>query len=259
MTRTTAFRACIAALVGLAALGGAGCRPRVVSIDDARVARYTENLVRHAARDTGCHASQLVPQRIAVQPAVFTVTGCAQPIEYWLRCRRNYCSWRHVPTLNEAAVSSLQCPAHAIQQQLTEAPNVRMAVGCGRAQPFTIVCNGVACGWAPSGPAQVTASVAVAPAPTSAQPAVAVAPPAPAPQPPSAVLQTQVQQQREAILSCVDSAAITLRLRWTPDGQVIVQLPPELLGTAAEGCVQAVLGGLRVVAQGAGEIVVPIQ
>src|SRR5690606_5837206 len=102
------------------------------------------------------------------------------------------------------------------------------------------------------------AVVAAAPPPQQQQPVV-VAPPAPPPQPPSAVLQSQVQQQREAILSCVDSPSLTLRLRWTADGQVILQMPQELLGTAAEGCLQALLGGMRVVAQADGEIVVPLQ
>jgi hypothetical protein len=254
MTRQTALKACIAVLIGAAALGTMGCRRGAGIVTDRQMARYEEQLVRVAARDTGCHHSQLSPSRLAGDPAVYTVTGCAQPVEYWLQCSRRRCTWRNLPTLNESAAAQLQCAPASIQQQPSQAPNVRFANGCGRMQPYTIACNGQACGWAPSGPAQG------GPAPQVAQPQVAaVAPPAPPPQPPSAVLQTQVQQQREAILSCVDSPSLTLRLRWTADGQVILQMPQELLGTAAEGCLQALLGGMRVVAQADGEVVVPLR
>lgn len=255
MTRQTALQASIAVLIGVAALGTTGCRRGGGIVTERQMAHYEENLVRVAARDTGCHASQLQPSRLSADPAVYTVTGCAQPVEYWLQCgRRRRCSWRNVATLNESAAAQLQCPPAAIQQQPSQAPNVRFANGCGRMQPYTIACNGQACGWAPSGPPQGGA------APQVVQPQVAaVAPPAPPAQPPSAVLQTQVQQQREAILSCVDSPSLTLRLRWTADGQVILQMPQELLGTAAEGCLQALLGGMRVVAQADGEVVVPLQ
>jgi hypothetical protein len=253
MTRQTALKACIAALIGVAALGMTGCRRGGGVVSERQMARYQENLVRVAARDTGCQAAQLAPSQLAVDPPVYTVTGCAQPVEYWLQCsRRRRCSWRNVATLNDSAAAALQCPPNAIQQQPSQAPNVRFANGCGRMQPFTIACNGTACGWSPSGPPQGAG------APPQPQVA-AVAPAAPPPQPPSTVLQTQVQQQREAILSCVDSPSLTLRLRWTADGQVILQMPQELLGTAAEGCLQALLGGMRVVAQADGEVVVPLQ
>src|SRR5690606_35567755 len=118
-------------------------------------------------------------------------------------------------------------------------------------------CNQVACGWTPSGPAQALANAAPPPPPPQPQPTVV--PPPPVAAAPSALIESQVRQQREAILSCVDSPSLTLRMRWTADGQVIVQMPQELLGTAAEGCLQALLGGMRVAAQAGGEIVVPVQ
>jgi hypothetical protein len=237
-----------------AVLGGTGCHRRAV-VSDARLQRYAERLIREAARDTGCDAGQLAPSQIAAQPAVFTVTGCAHPIEYWLECsRRGRCRWRNVAGLNEAAAASLACAPPSIRQQPSQAPNVRFASGCGRTAPFTMTCNGVACGWSQSGPVQAQAGV-----PTVAQPPSGGVVVVPQQQPVPNAIQSQVQAQREAILSCVDDGNLTLTLRWTADGQVLVQLPPELVGTAADGCVQAVLGGMRVRAQASGQVVVPIQ
>lgn len=256
MTRDTAFTACIAILIGLTAFS-VGCRRRVVGVSAEQMARYEQNLIRIAARDTGCHAGQLSAHQISSDPPVLTVTGCAEPADYWLRCARRgrSCRWQNVASLNVSAAVPMQCAPEGIQQQFSQSPNVRFALGCGQTQPFTVVCNGEGCGWAPSGPPQATHAVMQQP---TAQPVV-VAPPAPPPQAPSAALQTQVQQQREAILSCVDAPSLTLRLRWTNDGQVIVQMPQELLGTAAEGCLQALLGGMRVAAEASGEVVVPLQ
>lgn len=255
-----AWRAWVIGLVAVASLAAMGCRARVVVRADPRVERYARNLVRVAARDTGCHPSQLAPVQVAAEPAVFTVTGCQTPVEYWLQCGRRNCNWRRVATLNESAAPVLQCAPHMIQVQPTQTPNVRFAAGCGRIAPFTVACNGAACGWSPSGPVQAGGGPVAAAPPQQPPPATAVVVPGPQPQaaPPTA-LQSQVQSQREAILSCIDSGSLTLRLRWTSDGQVVVQLPADLVGTAAEGCIQAVLGGMRVAAQAAGEIVVPVQ
>ncbi len=251
--RTNAWKAWLIGVAAIAALGGTGCRSRAV-VNDARMARYRESMIRDAARDTGCSPGQLVPSQIAAQPAVYTVTGCASPIEYWLECgRRGRCRWRNVPTLNESAATSLQCAPQTIQQQPSQAPNVRYATGCGRTAPFTMSCNSVACGWAQSGPVQ-TVGPTVEQGPAGGVVVVPQEQPTQAP-----ALQAQVQAQREAILSCIDDGSLTIRLRWTADGQVVVQLPPELVGTAAEGCVQAVLGGMRVQAQASGEVVIPIQ
>lgn len=254
-----AWRTVVIGLVALAALSAVGCRSRVV-IRDARMDRYQANLLRLAARDTGCHESQLTPTQIVAEPAVYTVTGCQVPVEYWLECGRRRCSWRNVPRLNESAAPVLACTPQMIQLQPSQAPNVRFAAGCGRMAPFAVACNGAACGWSPSGPVQMGGQVAAAP-PPQPPPATAVVVPGPQPQaaPPPTALQGQVEAQREAILSCVDSGSLTLRMRWTADGQVLVQLPAELVGTAAEGCIQAVLGGMRVAAQAAGEVVVPVQ
>lgn len=264
MRGRNAFTACITLVLGVMMLTTTGCgrRARSATVNDARMARYTERLIRIAARDTGCHAGQLSPVQITSQPAVFTVTGCDVPVEYWLECGRRRCRWRSIPKLNEAAAQSMQCPPHAIQQQPSQAPNVRYASGCGRMQPFAITCNAAACGWAPSGPAQLLAQHAPPPAPMP--PPVSSAPPQVEAQPQEAhpieaLIQDQVRAQREAILSCVDSPSLVLRMRWTADGQVIVQMPQELLGTAADACLQALLGGMRVAAQGAGEIVIPLQ
>jgi hypothetical protein len=252
-------RALIILAVALAAVAATGCRSRA-SRDARMMARYERNVIRYAARDTGCSANQLTPQQITQEPAVVTVTGCTTPIEYWLDCRGRggrYCRWHNVPHLNESAAQALACPPQAIQQQLTQSPNVRYATGCGRTGMFTMMCNGAACGWALSGPVQGGPMVAGPPGQVGAPPPnVPVPPPG---QQPSNILSSQVQLQREAILSCVDEGSLTLNLRWTADGQVLVQLPPHLQGTAAEGCIQAVVGSLRVSAQAAGEVSVSVQ
>ncbi len=266
MRPNKAWTAWVVGVAALAALGATGCHRRGGPIRDARMERYTQNMLREAARDTGCALGQLTPTQIASQPAVFTVTGCTAPIEYWLQCgsRNRHCRWQNVPMLNESATASLSCDPQLIQQQPTQAPNVRYATGCGRTAPFTMSCNGAACGWSQTGPVQ-GASPTVAQPPSGGvvvvpqQQAQAVPPPQQPVQAPPNALQVQVQAQREAILSCVDDGSLNLRLRWTADGQVIIQLPPSLIGTAAEGCIQAVLGGMRVQAQASGEVVVPIQ
>lgn len=253
------WRGALLALVVLGTLGASGCgrRARIAAARaDSRFARYERNLMRLGARDTGCAPAQLQAQMVQSEPGVYAVIGCSQPVDYWLRCgRRNRCQWERVPLLNETAAPSLQCAPQMIQQQPSQAPNVRYAAGCGQMQPFTITCNPGGCMWAAAGPPQ--------PAGAPAQQQVAVqtqaqAPPAQGPADPAA-LQSQVQAQREAILSCIDSGTLSLRLRWTADGQVILQLPAELQGTAAEGCIQAAVGALRVSAQQAGEVVVPLQ
>lgn len=237
------------ALLAIAAIGGAGCGGRRARADARRYERYTQNLVTTASQQTGCPPGALTPQQISDGPAVFTVTGCTTPIEYWLQCggRGNRdCNWQHVALLNEAAAMPLACPPQGIQQQLTASPNMRYATGCGRTAAFTIACNGGACGWAQSSPVQGGTGVEV----------MAQQPPQ---QDPDASIQAQVQTHREAILSCLDEGGITLRVRWTGDGQVIVTLPADLQGTAAEGCINAVLGALRVAASQPGEASIPVQ
>lgn len=217
--------------------------------------RYEQNLVRTASRDTGCHPSQLAPEMIATQPPIYTVVGCAQPVEYWLRCgRRNRnCRWRRVPTLNDVSAAALGCPANAIQQSPSQMPNVRYATGCGHSATFGLSCNGVSCGWVQNGPTQAAAGQAYA----GAQTVVVPGPTAQAAVDPNA-LPAQIQAQREAILSCIDAAGVTLSVRWTAEGQVLLQLPEGLAGTEAEGCIQAAVGQLRVSANQAGGLEIPV-
>lgn len=260
---TNAWRIGVVAMVAVAAWAAMGCGGRRARVRAARMQQYEREMMRHAQRDTGCHASQLSPQQIHPDPRVYTVLGCAQPVEYWLQCgpRGLRCRLRDVPPLNRIASASLQCPPEMIQPQPTQSPMIRYATGCGRTAPYTMQCNAAACGWAQTGAVQAAGGgVYVVPQAQAqeapAQQQVVVQGQAAAP---AATLQTQVQTQREAILSCIDSATVTLRLRWTSDGQVSVQLPPELVGTAAEGCIQAAVGALRVSAQQSGEIMVPLQ
>jgi len=268
MSSTTShlWRGTILVLVALTAMGAMGCRRRGRT-PGAVSARYQRNLLRLAARDTGCAANQLQPMQITGDPAVFAVTGCTFPIEYWLQCGRRgrRCRWSRVPTLNEQAAAPLQCQPQMIQQQLTQAPNMRVAMGCGRQATFGMACNGSACGWAMAGPAQAptpAATAAVPPPPGGAQ--VSAVPPPPGAQAgaqpaDNSAVTGQLQAQREAILSCLDSPSVTLHIQWTADGMIHVTLPPELAGSAAEGCVQAAVSMLRITAQSAGQMTVPVQ
>ncbi|MCB9595161.1 MAG: hypothetical protein H6719_20760 [Sandaracinaceae bacterium] len=256
------FRAALVALVALTAVGTYGCHRRVV-VNHAQASRYQRNLLRYAQRDTGCQAGQLTPVQIGQQPDVFTVTGCTFPVEYWLSCGRRgrRCSWQRIPTLNEQAAAPLQCQPQMIQQQLTQNPNVRVAGGCGNQGTFQMACNGQACGWALAGPIAGQA-VATAPPPPAYQGGagggVAVQPTA-QPGQETAAVQAQLQSQREAILSCIDGPGINLTVRWTAQGLVQIALPPEMAGSAAEGCIQAALGTLRVAATQAGQVTIPVQ
>jgi hypothetical protein len=264
--RITERKVLLAGLVAFVALASIGCGRRTVVITGARYEQYEANLLRFAARDTGCHPSQLVPQQIASDPPVLTVTGCAQPVEYWLRCVRGgrNCRWLQIPPVTHQASPLLACPPEMVAPQPGPAPHVRFASGCGRGVQLAMTCNTAACGWAPVGPVQVM-GVAAAPPPVQAPPmqssatVVVQAPPVSAASPMGGSVQAQLEAQREALLSCVDAGSVVLRMRWTADGQVIAQLPPELVGTAADGCIQAVLGSVRVQAQAAGEIVLPLQ
>jgi hypothetical protein len=246
-----------AVLVALIALTAASCGGRRARIEARRNEQLNRQLVQTASRQTGCPPGTLTPQQIADAPPVYTVTGCTTPIEYWLQCsgrgNRN-CDWRNVALLNEAAAMPLGCPPQGIQQQLTAAPNMRYATGCGRTAAFTIACNGAACGWAQSSPVQGGTGVAVQQPQQPQQ-----FPMQPQAQTPNAAIQAQVQMHREAILSCLDEGSITLSFRWTADGQVLVQLPTNLQGSAAEGCINAVLGAIRVSASQPGEMSVPVQ
>lgn len=258
--RNDAWRWGLIAVLAIAMVGAFGCRRRRArgTIEPRRMARYEENMLRHAQRDTGCSAAQLSPQLIHPDPRVYSVLGCAQPVEYWLECNeaKTRCRWRDVPRLHEQAAQILGCQPEMVQQQPTQTPNVRWATGCGQRVAFAMQCNAAACGWAQTAAPQGAGGVVVVPQQQTGAQATAQVP---AQAPPEQALQSQVQTQREAILSCVDSGTLTLRLRWTADGQVIVQLPPELVGTAAEGCIQAAIGALTVSAQQAGELEVPLQ
>lgn len=251
-----AWRGAVVVLVALVGASAFGCRRHVV-VEDGRGMRYQRNLIRYAVRDTDCPAAQLTPMQIGAQPDVYTVTGCTFPVEYWLQCGRGrHCRWQRVPTLNEQAAASLACQPQLIQQQLTQAPNVRIAAGCGRQATFQIACNGAACGWALASGIQ---GGAAAPPPsyggTAVQP---TAQPAAAP-PETAALQAQLSAHREAIMSCIDQPGVNLTIRWTAQGLVQIALPPELAGSAAEGCVQAALGTLRIAATQAGQVTIPVQ
>ncbi len=258
-----AWRGAVLVLIALTAVGAIGCR-RGGRIQTGLSVRYQRNLLRLAARDTGCAVNQLAPMQIGAGPDVFAVTGCSFPVEYWLQCGRRgrRCRWSRVPTLNEQAAPVLQCQPQMIQQQLTQAPNMRIAVGCGRQATFAMTCNGAACGWTMTGPAQAPAPGAIAavpPPPGGAVGVAAVPPPPGGATGDGTIVAGQLQAQREAILSCLDSPSVVLSIRWTTDGVIQVRLPPELAGSAAEGCVQAALSTIRVTAQQAGEITVPVQ
>jgi hypothetical protein len=240
----------VAVVLAAFAIAGAGCGGNRARRDARLQERQARNLLRQASRDTGCAEGTLSPQQIADNPPVYTVTGCTVPIEYWLECRgrggRN-CDWRPVPLLNQQAAMPLQCPPQAIQQQPGQAPNTRFASGCGQMAPFAIACNGAACGWTQTGPTQ------------GQQVAMVAGPGQPGGSPAASALETQVQMQREAILSCVDTGQITLSLRWSAQGEVVVALPQNLTGSPAEACIHAVLGAIRVQAGQPGEITVPVQ
>ena len=250
------------ALVATLVLGVTGCRRRGAVVAGGLDARQHQQLLRYAARATGCNEAMLSPSLISAPPSVYTVTGCTTPVEYWQECSRRRCRWHDIGLLNEVAAVVLQCPPQMIQQQPSPAPQTRYAVGCGRIASFNMGCTGRTCAWAQSGPVQAAGgntAVAQAPPPQGQQ-QVVVQPGPSTNQAPAANLEVQVQQSREAVLSCIDeTTSLTLRFRWTAQGQVMVQLPPELAGTAAEGCIQAALGTLSVSAQQAGEIAVPLR
>ncbi|MBZ0117095.1 MAG: hypothetical protein K8H88_08880 [Sandaracinaceae bacterium] len=273
-------------MIGLAtvlALAACGRRARVVIdprtgqqvVIDRRSEQYTRNLIALAARDSGCPAPGLTP--IQIHPEVYSVTGCAVPYEYWLQCgRRGRCSWRRLGTLNEAAAGATQCPPEMIQQVPTQDPSVRQVAGCGHSSVFAMMCSaaGAGCGWvlrgtAPSAPVVVAqGQIPQAQPPQPQQPQVLVVPAPPqaqAPQQPApsasvvVSIEAQIRAQREALLSCVPDGRLDLTVRWSSNGQVILQLPPALTGTPAEGCVQAVVGTLRVQASAPGQTVVAVQ
>lgn len=258
MKNSNLWRGAVVGLIALMAIGASACGRRARAIANGGNARQIASLVQQAARDTGCQPGQLSPGQIG--PDVYTVTGCTQPVEYLLQCgRRRHCAWVRVATLNEAAAPYLQCQPQMIQQQPTQAPNVRYATGCGQQAAFTIQCDGRGCGWMMSGPPQGMAPQ-VAVQPQQPQGPVVVQPGAPVvAQGEVAAVQSQLQTQREAIMSCVDVGSFNLTVRWTAQGVVQIALPPELAGTAAEGCIQAAIGTLRVVTQHAGQAVIPLR
>lgn len=157
---------------------------------------------------------------------------------------------------------ALQCQPQMIQQQPTQMPSTRYAIGCGQQAAFTLRCVvGRSCAWAMVGPPQGAAPVvAVQPqtqvVPPPPQVSVTAVPPA---QGEAAAVQSQLRAQREAILSCANLGTINLTVRWTAEGAVQVALPPELVGTAADGCIQAAVGTIRIVTQRAGQITISIR
>ncbi len=268
MNSMRAYPAIVVSLLALVGTGSVGCAGREARRAAARTARHERQLLAHASRDTGCPGQQLVAQQISAEPPVFSVTGCATPIEYWMRCggrRQQYCQWRHVARVNEAAAEPLACPPDAILQRATQTSNERVASGCGRAASFRMICNDAACGWALTGsvrgaqpPAEPEQSAAQSPAQETPTVEPTGAAPAPATSGPGLALSDRVSRQREAILSCVDGPSVTLHLRWTADGRVLTQLPSQLSGTPSEGCVHEAVGTMRVQAGEAGEIVIPV-
>ncbi|MGE0792238.1 MAG: hypothetical protein AB7S26_41580 [Sandaracinaceae bacterium] len=243
-------------LVLVGALGAWGCRRHGASTTGALTARQERNLLHLASRDTRCPANQL--QVILLQPgtpAIYSVQGC-QPVEYSLHCRGRRCNWRRIDQLEMTAGANLQCPPQMIQQSMTQTPVTRYATGCGRQAPYTVSCNAMACGWTMSGPVE-GASAAVA----QQGGGVVVQPAGPTSDANGANLQARLLSQRDAILSCLDDAGeLVLTVRWTAQGQVMLQIPPELANTAAEGCIQAAVGALSVPAQSQpGQVSITVQ
>ncbi|MGF1465917.1 MAG: hypothetical protein ACFCGT_07265 [Sandaracinaceae bacterium] len=223
------------------------------------VARYERLLIRESALDSGCLQTQVLPQRVTRE--LWVVRTCNVPREYTLQCGSRRCRWQRVATLNEAATGPLSCPPHMIQQQVSS-PTQRSAYGCAHAASFELVCNGEACGWTQVG--EVQAAPLYGTSGGTGQVVVSAGgdagvPEAPPPAAPSTNLQQQVEMQRDALLSCVEGGELTLRLRWSSDGSVVVVLPQELTGTVAAGCIETILGSLTVQASQAGEVVVPLQ
>lgn len=251
----TGTRAALLAVLTLSLLVAGGCRRRAPlgSPGGGLDHREYSQLMRYATRHTGCGEAVLTPTLISTAPNVYSVTGCAQPVEYWQHCSRRRCRWRRIEPAHETAAEWLQCQPTMVQQQMTAAPTTRTVVGCGQALTLTLGCDGRTCVWNPAmqGQQQVYAQTPAAPPPPRDVQVGGGA---------SMLLSAQVQAQREAVLSCVDpGASLTLSLRWTAEGSVLLQLPPELAGTASEGCIQAALGALQVAAQAPGQVRVPVR
>lgn len=245
-----AWRGPVVVALALAMTGALGCGRRAV-VQDGSSARQQRELLRYGERHTGCPAGQLQAVMIGQSPPVWAVMGCTQPREYWLNCQRRRCRWERIHTLNEIAARTMQCPPQMIEQQLTQAPHMRVATGCGQQMSFAMQCSGRDCEWAPAG--------AAAPVAQSSGGGTPVTPTAQAPAASGGSLTGQLQAQREAILSCTDRDTIELTLRWTADGMVQIQLPPDLAGSAAEGCIQAALSNLRVQTDQPGSVTIPVQ
>ncbi|MFK7990822.1 MAG: hypothetical protein AB8I08_32685 [Sandaracinaceae bacterium] len=243
-------RAAILAVLALSMLVAGGCRRRSAPAgqNGALDSRQYSRLMRYAERHTGCDESVLSPTLISTGPNVYSVTGCAHPADYWQQCSRRRCRWQRIEPAQEVASQMIQCPTTNIQQQMTQSPMMRSVTGCGQTLTMTLGCDGRSCQWHAS--TQGQQQVYAQPAQVHDAPVGSV----------SARLSAQVQAQREAVLSCLDAGVnLTLSLRWTEQGAVVVQLPPELAGTPSEGCIHAALGALQVSAQQPGQVRVPIQ
>lgn len=157
----------------LAAFGG--CRHRYDPVHNpARIERFERNLIRLAARDSGCAEVQVQPVRIG--ETLWVANTCTGPREYFLGCRArgrrwSHCRWRRIDTVAEAAAPALQCPAAQVGQQLGASPHERVAVGCGRQVAMQLQCNQVGCGWI------ALATAPPAPAPSSGGAVIVIVPP----------------------------------------------------------------------------------
>lgn len=247
------LRGALLLAVGLTMLAP-GCRGRRARLLDARAARVstvsTVQLTATVQRDTGCPAAQVATAQINASPPVYTVQACGTSAEYWGLCDGRGCQWSRIADMSGLAAGPLSCGASTIVEQPTGQPLVRNAVGCGRMLAFTLMCTPSSCSWSQTGPVQGSGGFVA----TNTPP-----PPPPTGSGPGANLQAQITTQRDAILSCVDVPSFNLTLRWTPEGQVTVQLPPEIAGTSAEGCVQAAVGQLSVRAEASGQVIIPVQ
>ena len=241
-------------------LSVSGCgRGRHAIAPNGLSAHEHELLLATASQTTGCPAGALSAEAISSTPVVMTVTGCGAPVEMLQVCGRRgrRCQWEPLARIEESAAGALQCPPQQIQQQPGQMPNQRWVQGCGRSAGFALNCGGAMCAWAQAGPVQMQGPAQFQAPQQQQQQTVTVQ--GNGSMNPGGNLEAQVAAQREILMSCIDSGNLVLNLRWTAEGQVLVSLPDNLAGTAAEGCIQAALGALRVQAASPGEITVPIQ
>jgi hypothetical protein len=161
------MRAILIAAAVSALLPASGCRRhyRTDPLYDAdRIERYERNLVRIAARDSGCPPTYVAPVRIA--DTVWGVNTCSGPREYFLSCRSRgrrwaNCRWDPIEPMVEAAARALQCPPHALVVQNGPVATTRSAQGCNGSVQLSLRCSDVGCGWLPDGPPAGTTVIVV--------------------------------------------------------------------------------------------------